>query len=297
MGLWVPSGSGEFSWRADNYSTTRPATTWGTTVTFTGNTGSVANPQWGTWTQVLSGGTVSTDVFGLWLNFHDPGVPGNNQVVAAVGVDPAGGSSYTTLITDLIFQNPSLLANGGGTSYYFPIWIKAGSSIAVRGYVDSSGTMDIAVMAAVYGKPTDPASVKVGTYVTAFGVTYDTWPASGIFGVAITSGTTSEGSWTSLASSIARDHWWWQTSFLLNDATMTAGNIYNTDLAFGDASNKIIIIQDEPMRVEVNGSPTKGSWPVACERNVKAGNNLYGRIQCSGTADSNLAMVCYGVGG
>lgn len=290
MSLWFPPGVNEPLLSISSYSSTRPPNS-STEHNITFTTGA-ANTK-GSWVEVLAGAAVTSDL--CWI---DTWVSWNNISGAArrcsfdIGIDETGGTSYTVLIPDVCASMAALHTLGGGIRHAFPIHIKAGSSIAVRGQAsDGSGTCGIAMRG--FGRPRCGTPAFAGKYATTFGFT-----AASTTGVAVTPGGASEGLWTAIATSISRPHHWWQLGMYSTDATLTSGNIYHVDLAFGDASNKHIIITDQnwfiPSANEEIATPGR---LVGCFRTVPAGANLYVRAQCSGTADANLSFTATGVGG
>ncbi len=285
MGLWVPTGAGDFTWQQSNVASTRPAAGYGASLT-------PGNNSKGSYVSLISSAT--NDVYGVLININSGATSAaGRDIIVDIGVDPAGGTSYTVLIPDLLGSCASTYGLGGGISYYFPIWIKAGSQIAARASVNNATVGTVRVVATVFGKPRDPNRVKVGTYCTAFGIT-----AASSQGTGVTSGTSSEGSWTVLSAATSKPHWWWQLGMGCNDSTMTSALLYGADLSFGDASNKIITVSDRLFHV-VSAAEALASQLVmiGCERYAKSGLAVYGRLQCSGTADSALSLAGYAVGG
>lgn len=242
------------------------------------------------YTQVLS--ALAEDVYMIHLKFTQGNTSAAaRDILADIGVDPAGGSSYTVLIPDLIVsccQN-----DGNGVEYAFPLFIKAGSTVAVRAQVNNATAGNCRCWITCFGAPSRPELVKAGSYCTA--LTPTTASSSG---VAITAGSAAaEGSWTLLGTP-SDSHWWWQVGMGVNDSTMTALN-YTLDIAHGDATNKDIIFEDIMVLTSSAEAQTRPAAQMLlngyCE--VPASENIYGRISCSGTPDSNISMIAYGVGG
>lgn len=283
--LWVPSGSNAFNWSVGSHQTTRPAAAFGTSVTPGNNTK-------GSWVSLLAGTSVTQDVFGLLINVNS----GNKSAAAKdmlvdIGVDPSGGTSYTVLAPDLITScaAPYNIGNGG-VWYYFPIWIRAGSRIGARASVNNATVGTVRVNVTCFGQPRNRQLIKVGTRIEAIGVT-----GASSSGTAVTSGTTTEGSWTSLGT-LTNPAWWFQVGMGVNDTTMAA-LAYHLDVAIGDASNKDIVIENS-LITTTTGEQLNNMPNVAdVGKYAPAGTNVYGRMQCSGTPDSNLSMVAYALGG
>ena len=285
MGIWVPSGSNAYSWSAGSHTTTRPAAAFGASVTPGNNTK-------GSWVQLMSGAAVARDVFAIRLNINSANVSAAaRDLLVDVGVDPAGGTSYSVLIPDLLASCASPYNIGsGGVNYIFPIWIRAGSSIAVRGSVNNATVGTFRASCRVYGSPHDRTRIKVGTYVEAIGVT-----GASSSGTTITSGTTSEGAWTSLGS-MTRKSWWYQVGFGVNDSTMSA-LAYHVDLAVGDGTNKDIVIENALISTTTGERLNNAQASFGSGKPAPAGTAMYARVQCSGAADSNLSVAAYALGG
>lgn len=277
----VPAGQNYFAWQVTSHgNTTRPALAMGPALTPGNNTK-------GSYTQLFS--ALANDAYGILIQFNNNSrsSAGRNSLVD-VGIDAAGGSSYSVLIPDLI-NSGAVDAGKGGIYYYFPLFIKAGATLGVRGSVNDATVQTINVLATVFGQPKNPEMCKTGSFVTAYGVT-----AASSSGTGVTSGTTSEGSWTSLGTSSA-DHWWWQQGLGCDNNAMSA-IMYACDLGLGDATNKDVVILDQIWGSDtsermVNFLPFGG-----CERFAPSGTKVYGRIQCSGTPNTPLSMIAYGMG-
>lgn len=284
MGLWTPRGSNDFTWQTSNIAGTRPAAALGVTVT-------PGNNAKGSYAEVLTSSDVAYDVYGMMINFNSGSASGAaRDTIVDIGVDPAGGTSYSVLVPDLLASCAADVSISYGINYYFPIRVKAGSSIAARASVNNGTVGTLKTYITIFGKPRDPAAVWAGTKVTAYGI-----DSANSCGTAITSGTTSEGSWTSIAST-SSDHRWFQMGMGVNNSSMTISNIYACDIAYGDASNKHIIIQDQYWCIPTSAETLATSIPLeGGERFVKSGTSLYYRMQCSGTADSGLSGAIYGV--
>jgi hypothetical protein len=138
-------------------------------------------------------------------------------------------------------------------------------------------------------RPSNPSQIRKGSFVEAVG-------ASNPNGTALTSGTTSEGSWTLLGTTVNR-LWWWQLGIQVtsSDTSHTAG-VHHVDLAVGDGSNYDIMILD--LSVNVQGQETITNQPLTAgvEWDVPAGSNIYIRAQKSAAVDA-LYACAYGLGG
>lgn len=278
MSVYVAAG--DFGGFTSNH-TGQPTTTPGTSITPAQNT-------YGSYTQVLS--ALSNDVYAIKIMVSNVGISTvARDCLIDIGIDTAGGTSYTSKITDLMCSCAGVAdSTSGVVEYYFPIFIKAGSTVAVKASVNSTNLTAFSVWVVVFNRPKVP--VKAGHYVTAVGANAGTSS-----GTAVTSGTTSEGTWTSLGTP-TKSHWYWQLGFGVNSAAMTT-NTFFADLAFGDGSNKIVILSDVPIATVSTEIVSKLLFTVNCYCYVPSGVEIFGRLQCSGTPDSNLSLIAYGVGG
>lgn len=278
--LFVPGNSWNFV--LSNVSATRPAAAWGATVT-PGTAGTK-----GTWASVFTGAQVSTEIFGVLVlisNGSSSATTRNHLV--DVGIDPAGGTAYSVVIPDLLGGHAAPITIGG-IYYYFPLYIPAGASVAVRATGTVATTFNVALT--LFGKPRRPDSVMVGQKVVAFGATLAT-----ATGTTVTAGTTAEGAWTQLGSATTMPLWWWQAGMTCVDTTMSA-NAHSIDIATGDATNKDIVLQDVLSIFTAAEQITTLPAVYPGFDRTSTGSLVYGRVQCSGTADSALSMMAYGLG-
>jgi hypothetical protein len=125
--------------------------------------------------------------------------------------DPAGGTSWTELISDLLVgmlgstvdMAPAAGASGTPLTYHFPLWIPAGSSIGVRAKTVASSALSTPsrVVAMAGGGNRNPASWWCGQKVATVG----TFNQSTCRGQSVTPGVSSAmaGSWTNLGSTLS----------------------------------------------------------------------------------------------
>lgn len=115
MGLNLLGGEAldDFAWKRDSIGTTRPANGMGATVTPGNNTK-------GSYAQVFT--ALEHDVYFIAIQINNATATGVVNTLIDIGVDPAGGTSYTVLIPDLIAPGASGLlgnsATGGGGHWY-----------------------------------------------------------------------------------------------------------------------------------------------------------------------------------
>ena len=278
MSLYVPKPN-RWLWSYDSR-TDRPSTTDGTSTTPGNNSkGSYSSA-------IVSAANMANDAW--WVEIYVSSGAGSGaarDTLVDIGMDPAGGTSYSVLIPDLLAPNSAPYATFGGIQYSFPLHIPAGAQLAARTSVNNATGGNPRVAIAVYGRPTRPDMRWKGKYVEALGIT-----AASSNGTTITSGTTSDGSWTSLGTA-SFDSSYVEVGFGINDSTMSALG-YHMDVSHGASGGDVADLSDVLASTTAAEQVTKyPSGQTYC--NVPAGTTVYGRMQCSGTPDSGLSMAAY----
>lgn len=245
----------------------------------------------GSFTAIASTTDISDDVFWikLWVsNGVSAGVAKNHLL--DIGVDDAGGTSYTARISNIVTGGTAQANNGGGNWFIFPLFIKGAASVAIRiqGSHSTAGTVRCAMW--FYGKPNRPEATRLATFSETIGTITNS------NGVSFTPGNTgAEGTWVSLGTT-ANDLWWWQLGVQIDNATTTA-LIYYFDLAYGDATNKIMIIENSMMQLEGTSEANSRPLDPMGYMEVPAGSELFIRGTSSGTAVTGFNAVAIGTGG
>jgi len=248
----------------------------------------------GLWTEIAGDANLTQDIYfiSLWVSGGSLGSDPKNHLLD-LGVDPAGGTSYSAVISNIVCGASGSAAAGGGVTLFFPIFIKAGSAVAARiqGSSVTAGTVRIA--ASFFGQPSHPELIRVGQYAETIGT------ITGSLGVSFTPGNSgAAGTWVSLGT-LTRACWWFQLCVQDDQATMTNNLIYHFDLAYGDSSNKHIIIQELRVAVTSNEeirfvNPSVQAFGFA---DLPAGAELWVRGTCSATANTGWNAVAIGIGG
>jgi hypothetical protein len=205
-----------------------------------------------------------------------------------IGTDPAGGTAWVTRIAN-ICCGASCNWVEGAYVYCFPLHIKAGSAVAVRiqGSNATAGTVRVVVTA--FGRPSMPSAIRSSNYSETIGAITNS------SGVTITPGNSAaEGSWTSLGTT-TRDLWWWQLTAQISNGTITS-LVYYFDLAHGDANNKKIIMQDVQMFIPGTAEKLSLAPQYYGYHDVNAGETIYCRCSCSGTAVTGVNVTAIGMG-
>lgn len=242
----------------------------------------------GSWTQLAASSDISKDSDWLMIGMGGGGVnTATRSTVMDIGIDPAGGTSYSVVIAD-IGCSQSATFSTGALWFEFPFRVPAGASVAARANSSSGG--DVGVQAFFIGGRSHPFAHRSATYSETIG-------ASGSVGASLTSGASgTEGSWA-LVGTTTRDLWWWQTCFGLNNNNTTA-QTYSVDLAYGDGTNFTLIQQNS--RFVVPGTTETMHHNLNpfgyCE--VPAGSSIYARATSSGgSPNSGANVIAIGIGG
>lgn len=283
MGMLIPNGS-EFRWIYGNAQGAQPANPTGTAITPGTTAGS-----YGSWANVVPSASFTNDVYGIYICFNTGSTGSTTRnILCEMGVDNTGGTNYRSTIPYLLASSafPYITAPGG-IQYYFPLFIKSGSSIAFRAMSNVATTVSVSIM--MYGRPSRPELIKVGSYVDAFGI--DVTNRTGT-SVSISS---SEGAWTQLGSATTRPYWWWQSGYHTTSITPST-SATNIDIATGNASFKKIAFENQ--RWYFSSTPQIGNIPMVenAYSEVPTGSLVYGRGQCS-TTPTNTFMMAYALGG
>lgn len=272
-----------FEFMATNQAT--PSNAPGTTVTPGNNT-------FGSYVSILAPAALTEDCYGLWIHL------GNNSTSAAirdmlwnVGIDRTGGTTYTTLIPNLVCAGAGTAAAQPGVVYYFPIFIPSGSQLAAQSSVNNATAGAPKMWVRAFGKPSRAELPRYGHFVRSFGEV-----AASSRGTLVVPGNSgAEGSWTQLGSATGDDLWWWQIGMGLADTTATQ-QAYFADLSVGTTTEKRLVIQDEMwMETTAEVQAQVHGWNYYHE--VPSGANVYGRASAQSTSDADFSMVAYGVGG
>lgn len=249
------------------------------------------NNSYGSYSSIMSGATVTDDVYGLWIIVNTGFVSGSaRDILITIGLDPAGGTSFSDWITDLAGScaaNYGGATSAGGVKYFFPLFIKSGTAIGAKSSVNNATVGTVSVGVKLLCRPSRPDLLRLGTQVRTYGST-----AASSSGTAVTVGGASEGAWTSLGTVAAGDRpWFWTVGVGINNATMNNNGLH-VDFGIGDGSNKRIVIQDQLIltsTTETISAEYPGAYAKACPGDV-----VYGRAQ-GPSAVTGTSMIAYGV--
>lgn len=285
--LYTPNASSQI-WTLDNFGA-NPGATPGTSVT-----PGTSNAE-GSWTEIISDTSLTKDTYGFFLRISDNAVATpttSKNFLCDIGTDPAGGTSYAAIISNIVCGSAGPITAAGGHSFFFPIFIKAGTAIAAR-IQGSHGTATASrVGIKLYGQRSNPIAFPVGSFSETIGTITNS------NGVSFTPGNAADGSWTSLGTT-TNPMWWWNIAYQVDNATITAEYTY-IELAYGDGSNKHIICEKmhQGTTSEQTGSVLNTNlnfMEAYCP--VPAGATLYIRGRCLNAPDTGYNAVAIGIGG
>ena len=280
--MFVPDGGASFEWSETNHKT-RPTGFMGVVCT------PAQNAKSGSWAQILTASDVANDVYLIHININNAAISTvARDIIMDVGVDEAGGTSYTLKIADLIGSCAGTNNGSGGINYIFPLYIKAGSTVACKASVNASNLGGFRIWAKIYGRPRNLAAIRRGCRVETLGIV-----AASSRGTLVTPGTTNEGAWT-LIGTTTQDGWWIQAGMGVNDATM-ASVCYLLDVAIG--SNGEVPLITNQLWISNSVETHSSALYIPCEKFIPAGSPIYARLWCEGTADANTSVAVYILGG
>jgi len=239
---------------------------------------------------ILAAASLTDDAYGIMVNINTSSVAGSaRDLIVNIGASPPGAAGYSTIIPDLLGSCAANMSIGGGHWYYFPLFILSGTAIGAQANVRNTSPGVCYVYTQLFCRPMYPEAIKYGSYVYSVGAV-----SASSAGTIVTPGTTNEGAWTSLGSA-ASPAWWWQLGTGCNDATMNP-LVYASDIGAGSPQD-VIIADAITLTHGTSETMSKILHAPAVMTDVAQNVVIYGRMQCSGTADSNLSMIAYGLGG
>lgn len=284
--MLLPAGLSYYGFRYDNWGA-NPSATPGTSVT-----PGASNVE-GSWTQIASSANIAQDCYWLYIQLSGAAtnLAAKNQLLD-IGVDPAGGTSYTAIISNLDCGSSPSLIQAGLRPHVFPYFIKAGSSVAVRVQGSNATAGTVRVQAQFFGQPSAPQNVPIGAISQTFGTITNSQ------GPTVTPGNAADGSWVDLGAT-SNPLWWWQLGYGIDNTVITAEYTY-FEVAFGDVTNKHTIFKT------MHGGTTPETCGLALVPQliapaaycpVPAGQNIYVRARCSDAPDTGYHANVIGIGG
>lgn len=212
----------------------------------------------------------------------------NNSCLVDVLVDPAGGTSWSTMIDNLLAG--FVLQSGSNGSawqrpYFFPIWIPAGAAVGFQGRTAHSSTFSLRATVWAFGGNRNPASWWCGQRVTTYGAT--TASSTGTSHTAGNSGSYS--SWATIAASTSNHNAFNLAVQGVGGTAVSSGAAYH--FQFGVGSTQIGPTLIKNIATSESGWDAMGGCIYSA---VPSGTNLQVRGTCSTTAEA-LDVAIYGI--
>lgn len=244
----------------------------------------------GTYTQVLA--ALAEDVYFIHIIVGDgaTAVAAKNHLLD-IGVDPAGGAAYTTKIANIVC-GATVPTSNARQQFGFPLFIKAGSTVAVRvqGSNATAGTVRVGIKA--YGRLSRPEMFPVGYFSQMLGTITNS------NGVSFTPGNAADGTWVSLGTAMD-PLWWFNLAYQIDNSIITTEYTY-VDLGVGGSGTQRVIqrLQHAGTTNETCGAiiEPRLSW-LECYHPVPAGAELWIRGRCNNAPDTGYNGVAIGIGG
>jgi hypothetical protein len=281
-----PGALAHMSFRADNWGA-NPDTTLATQIT------PGASSAEGSWVEVL--GALAQDVYEISVTIYSHFTSGTERALLVdIGTDPAGGTTYAAVVSNLLAGSAGSAASsaaGMGYRFSFPLYIKAGSTVAVRGAAGGTALAFRAVVS-VRGLPSRPEMIPVGSFSETVGT------ITGSSGVAFTPGTAADGAWTSLGTS-TRDLWWWQLAAQCVGNAISATTTY-IELGYGTTGNQVTIIKNMLHVLSTENAAfalNENTSYAACYCPLPSGTELWVRGRSDIAPTGTYSAVAIGVGG
>ncbi len=262
--------------------TTRPATTgYGTSVTCYQNAFTA-------WTAV--GAAMPGATSDLEIRLTDGGVGATaKDTILRVGVDLAGGTSFTEIGDFLIGPPATFNVGGSKTLIWLPYGIPAGATIGMVGSVNNAtpGTL----RASWRASPLGGGTAFVGTAIESVGLTL-----ASSTGVAVTPGQAAEGAWT-LLGTLTNACKYMGVGASVSNGTMTSLT-YHLDLSYStDAgATKILLVEDQLFyETSAESVAFDSIYKLLAFADIPAAATIYARAQCAGVPTAGFSMAAWAV--
>ena len=265
---------------------TRPSSTRGTLITPNQNDIATA-----TWVSLVASGSVTSDVYRLVVNANTIGVSAaSRNGLVEIGFDPAGGSTYTHLAYLLMGPADSHSGGNGGVNHDLLCYIPSGSTIGIRGSVNSATLTGFRASVTAYGQPSPSHLFRPARRIQDVG--HDI-ASSG--GVAVTAGEAANGAWTSIGV-LDFNTFAWEFGLGINASAMSA-NGYDVDIGVGDAAGssiRTVIRRGQVYSTAAEKTAKAGQLTIG---RAKAGETVWARVQTGSSATPggiNVAVTAMG---
>lgn len=238
------------------------------------------------WQNVL--GALSADAYGVWVQVAKTCLSGTDtSAVLDIGVDPAGASSYSAVLGNILcgYADDSNANNGNGgmQEILVPIKIAAGSTVAISGQT-ARGTAQAASVRVQVAMGISGAQVLPGTTVCR------TIGVSGTTGTTVTPGNGAWGSWTNIGSTLAAN------AQAIGIMVQPNGTVVNRDAYRIQIGLSSAAIGEEKIFKTSSTETCHGIWPpTPIYYDVASGSQLQVRARSIGGSGDTLSVALYAV--
>lgn len=280
--LYTPSA--EALYQIDNWGA-NPSATPGTAVT-----PGASNAE-GSYSAALLSPT--QDLAGIYLRVSDGGATtASKPHLLDIGIDRAGGTSFTAEISNIVCGASGSLTAGGAHRFFFPYFVPAGATVGVRiqGANATAGTVNVCLKG--YGQLGRRHTLPVGTVSETLGTITNS------SGVSFTPGNVSDGTWVSLGTT-AKFLWYWQLAYQITGGTITAERCWIELGAGGSGSQRVLLRRGHAGTATEQIGDMMDSQLVWHEgyHEIPAGTEMWVRGRCENAPDSGYDAVAIGIGG
>jgi hypothetical protein len=209
----------------------------------------------------------------------------DNNTAGDLLIDPAGGTSWTPLINDLVCGQGLSLTEPWARVYEFPLFIAAGTSIGWQAKTAHTAGIGGRIIVEVCGEPSRPETWWCGQGVETLGI-------SDSKGTAITAGASgAAGSWTSVGSATTRHCRAVQLGVNGSDATALTAQYH---FEIGHNSQRLPGSRIHFCAIS-SGEDGKHTTMGLINCNIPAGTQMQARATSSSAGPEDIHVAIYGV--
>lgn len=233
------------------------------------------------------------------LNLNSTAQAGQNkQCIAELVYDSTGSANWVPLVSHL--QAAHLAAGNTfsikGIDYDIPLRIPAGVAIGVRASINNATVGTLKASISLLGRPDE--GEKYATFSETLGAVTATSKGTDITpgNNALSTIAGNNGTWVDLGAT-SRDLWAWDFALGQNQAHAASDFEMYGDLAFGDASNKTLLLEHSRFVFNASSMIMRTKVGDVRRRHAPRGSNIYARLVTTGTYTPNVNVIAYGYGG
>lgn len=232
----------------------------------------------------------ATNVYGAWQNYGVLSADYDTHMLelifslastaaaskcsmADIGIDPLGGTSFTSIIADVVLGTPGPFDDGTGirpTIFEFYRRIPRGASLGIRGKQNFAAPTTFRAGVIAWGKPSRPELAFSGSAVEPIGAT-----AASSQGTAIVPGNAADGAWTLIGTSTYRGRHI-NFGYAIDNTNVTGQGLY-VDVAYGNGTTLVNVITRAHVLANSNEIVHHLYNGRFCD--IPAGSALYARVR------------------